>query len=173
MFFEILTEENLREIAAGFPAKAKLSEPVFIANDQIQGVKVPYGYFNVSLTDNDILTSPSFFVTVIEKGTKFVTAKTVEQDERTRKEYLAVVVHISGEYANGLYLAEKYGQPSIIMFEKCPLNTVVLIPYKRNSRENKIDIMVAFTKEGLADIHYNRLGEDEISIRQMLDTHQN
>ena len=173
MFFQILTEENLRKIAAGFPAKSNLSEPVFVVNDHIQGIEIPYGYFNASLTDNDILTSPNFFVAIMERGTKFVQTRTDKEDEYTRKEYLAVVVHISGEYAKGLYLAEKRGQPNILMFEKCPLNAVVLIPYKRNMRENKINIMVTFTREGLTDVQYERSGEDEVGVRQLLDVHQN
>lgn len=173
MFYELLNEQNLREIMAGFPKGSNLGEPVFVSNDHLQTVRVPYGYFSASLTDNDILTSPKMFAAIMERGTKFVQAKTKEEAERTRKEYLAVVVHISGEYAKGLYLAEKRGQPHMLLFDPCPINVVVLIPYKRNSRENEIRVTVAFTREGLADLQYERTGEDEVGIRQMLDVHEN
>lgn len=178
IFNQPLNLDVLKEISKGFPKSANVQNIEFDRDTQLRH-SISCGYFDASLTHKDIL---SFMKTHVPVIPLLGHQKVLVPDGMHSEEYYVVVVRDNENYNNKLSIcdtsdfdqvkpvidSENTGlnfisvyplrKPRFVISVSNPSTSIVLlIPYNKSSRKDKINLLIARAKDGGFFVDFDRL----------------
>lgn len=179
IFNQPLTFDVLTEISKGFPRDANIQNIEVDRDTQLRH-SISCGYFDASLTHKDILSFMKARVPVIPL---LGHQKVLVPDGVNSEEYYVVVIRDNENYNNRLSICDKSDfdpvkpvvdsentgltfisvyplrKPRFVISVSNPSTSIVLlIPYNKSSREDKINLLIARAKDGGFFVDFDRLG---------------